>query len=122
MRLQRKEFVSRLFLPLSLLLYRSPLTADELHTAPSMHVKVPMIDTRRIATAPGLVFDASIGGSDTAPLVLMLHGFGVSRYLWNAQVRALAEAGFFAAAPNQRGYAVEARPDPFFAKVAPLSA
>ena len=62
-----------------------------------MHVKVPMIDTRRIATAPGLVFDALIGGSDTAPLVLMLHGFGVSRYLWNAQVRALAEAGFFAA-------------------------
>jgi pimeloyl-ACP methyl ester carboxylesterase len=77
-----------------------------------MHVKVPMIDTRRIATAPGLVFDASIGGSDTAPLVLMLHGFGVSRYLWNAQVPALAEAGFFAAAPNQRGYAVDARPDP----------
>jgi pimeloyl-ACP methyl ester carboxylesterase len=77
-----------------------------------MHVKVPMIDTRRIATAPGLVFDASIGGDDTAPLVLMLHGFGVSRYLWNAQVPALAEAGFFAAAPNQRGYAVDARPDP----------
>jgi pimeloyl-ACP methyl ester carboxylesterase len=77
-----------------------------------MHVKVPMIATRRIATAPGLVFDASIGGSDAAPLVLMLHGFGVSRYLWNAQVPALADAGFFAAAPNQRGYAVDARPDP----------
>jgi pimeloyl-ACP methyl ester carboxylesterase len=77
-----------------------------------MHVKVPMIDTRRIQAAPGMVFDASIGGADSAPLVLMLHGFGVSRYLWNAQVLALARAGFLAVAPNQRGYAVDARPDP----------
>ena len=77
-----------------------------------MHVKVPMIDIRRIETAPGMVFDASVGGADAAPLVLMLHGFGVSRHLWNAQVFALAQAGFFAAAPNQRGYAVDARPDP----------
>ena len=59
-----------------------------------------------------MVFDASIGGADSAPLVLMLHGFGVSRYLWNAQVLALARAGFLAVAPNQRGYAVDARPDP----------
>jgi pimeloyl-ACP methyl ester carboxylesterase len=71
-----------------------------------------MIDTRRIQAAPGMVFDASISGADSAPLVLMLHGFGVSRYLWNAQVLALARAGFLAVAPNQRGYAVDARPDP----------
>jgi pimeloyl-ACP methyl ester carboxylesterase len=77
-----------------------------------MHVKVPMIDTRRLETAPGMVFDASVGGADSSPLVLMLHGFGVSRYLWQAQVLALAQAGFLAAAPNQRGYAVDARPDP----------
>jgi pimeloyl-ACP methyl ester carboxylesterase len=77
-----------------------------------MHVKVPMIDTRRIEATPGMVFDASIGGADSAPLMLMLHGFGVSRYLWNAQVLALARAGFLAVAPNQRGYAVDARPDP----------
>jgi pimeloyl-ACP methyl ester carboxylesterase len=77
-----------------------------------MHVKVPMIDTRRLETAPGMVFDASVGGADSSPLVLMLHGFGVSRYLWQAQVLALAQAGFLAAAPNQRGYAADARPDP----------
>jgi hypothetical protein len=45
-----------------------------------------MIDIRRMETAPGMVFDASVGGADAAPLVLMLHGFGVSRHLWNAQV------------------------------------
>jgi len=70
-----------------------------------------MIDTRRIETTPGMAFDASVGGSDDAPLVLLLHGFGVSRHFWNAQVPALAKAGFYAVAPNQRGYARGAPPD-----------
>ena len=71
-----------------------------------------MIDTRRVATAPGMTFDVSTGGSGVEPLVLMLHGFGVSRFSWNAQVSALAAAGYLAAAPNQRGYSGDARPDP----------
>ena len=70
----------------------------------------PMIETRRIETAPGLVFDVSVAGADKAPLVLMLHGFCVSRHFWNNQLPALA-AGYFAVAPNQRGYSVDARPD-----------
>jgi pimeloyl-ACP methyl ester carboxylesterase len=74
--------------------------------------EVPMIETRRVETGPGLVFDVSVAGSETAPLVLMLHGFGVSRFYWDAQVPALAAAGYFAVAPNQRGYAIDARPDP----------
>jgi pimeloyl-ACP methyl ester carboxylesterase len=71
-----------------------------------------MVDTRRIEIAPGMVFDVSVGGAQTAPLVLMLHGFGVSRHSWTAQVSALAEAGYFGAAPDQRGYSAGARPDP----------
>ncbi|CAN5841437.1 alpha/beta hydrolase [soil metagenome] len=70
------------------------------------------MDVRSIATEPGLTFDASVGGDDDQPLVLLLHGFGVSRHFWSAQVPALAAAGFRAVAPNQRGYAVGARPDP----------
>jgi pimeloyl-ACP methyl ester carboxylesterase len=57
-------------------------------------------------------FDISVAGDPGRPLVLMLHGFCVSRHYWDAQVVALAEAGHFAAAPNQRGYAPGARPDP----------
>ena len=68
--------------------------------------------TRNIQIAPGMNFDVSVQGPDNAPLVLMLHGFGVSRYFWNAQVAALGQAGYQAAAPNQRGYAAQARPDP----------
>lgn len=70
------------------------------------------METRDVKTAAGLTFDASVAGDENAPLVLMLHGFGVSRHFWNAQVPALAAAGFFAVAPNQRGYARGARPDP----------
>lgn len=71
-----------------------------------------MVETRNIETAPGMVFDASVAGVETAPLVLMLHGFCVSRHFWDNQIPALAEAGCFVVAPNQRGYAAGARPDP----------
>jgi pimeloyl-ACP methyl ester carboxylesterase len=72
----------------------------------------PVIETRRIETGPGLAFDVSVAGADEAPLVLLLHGFCVSRHFWDNQLPALAEAGYFAVAPNQRGYSVDARPDP----------
>lgn len=72
-----------------------------------------MIETRRYETGPGLAFDASIAGDPSgAPLVLLLHGFAASRFLFDAQLPALARAGFFAVAPNQRGYSPGARPDP----------
>jgi len=58
------------------------------------------------------VFDVSVAGPADGPLVLMLHGFGVSRFFWNAQVEVLAAAGYRTVAPNQRGYAAGARPDP----------
>ncbi|TCH98258.1 alpha/beta hydrolase [Roseococcus sp. SYP-B2431] len=71
-----------------------------------------MIEDRRIEALPGLVFDVSAAGAADAPLVLMLHGFAVSRHLYDAQLPALARAGFLAAAPNQRGYSPGARPNP----------
>jgi pimeloyl-ACP methyl ester carboxylesterase len=71
-----------------------------------------MMETRNLQTAPGMVFDVSVEGDDHAPLVLMRHGFGVSWSFWNAQMHAVGEAGYFAVAPNQRGYAAGARPDP----------
>ena len=70
------------------------------------------IETRIVRTAPGMEFDVSVAGDPVRPLVLMLHGFCVSRHYWESQAVALAEAGYFAAAPNQRGYAPGARPDP----------
>lgn len=71
-----------------------------------------MIEDCRIELQPGLVFDVSVAGSPEAPLVLMLHGFAVSRHLYDAQLPAVAAAGLLAVAPNQRGYSPGARPDP----------
>jgi pimeloyl-ACP methyl ester carboxylesterase len=71
-----------------------------------------MLHHRQIATRPGLVFDASAAGDPAAPLVLLLHGFAASRRLYDAQLPALAAAGFHALAPDQRGYSPGARPDP----------
>ena len=54
-----------------------------------------MIGTRNIETAPGLVFDASVAGREDAPLVLLLHGFCVSRHYWDNQLPALARGRVF---------------------------
>jgi pimeloyl-ACP methyl ester carboxylesterase len=70
------------------------------------------MEVRKIKTGPGLEFDCSVAGASDGALVLLLHGFGVSRHFWARQVPALAEAGYFAVAPNQRGYSPGARPDP----------
>src|ERR671917_2776300 len=71
-----------------------------------------MITHQQVSTGSGLEFSISSAGTPDAPLVLLLHGFAVSRHLYDAQLPALAEAGFFAVAPDQRGYSPGARPDP----------
>jgi pimeloyl-ACP methyl ester carboxylesterase len=47
-----------------------------------------------------------------APIVVLLHGFPLSRHSWRAQLPALAAAGYRALAPDQRGYSPGVRPDP----------
>jgi pimeloyl-ACP methyl ester carboxylesterase len=47
----------------------------------------------------------------TGPLVVLCHGFPESWYSWRHQIRALAEAGFHAVAPDMRGYGQTDRPD-----------
>ena len=61
--------------------------------------------------ASGLLFECDVAGQSDAPLVLLLHGFPQTSYTWRHQLPALAEAGFLAAAPNQRGYSPGARPE-----------
>jgi pimeloyl-ACP methyl ester carboxylesterase len=45
-----------------------------------------------------------IAESGQGPLVLLCHGFPECWYSWRHQLRALAEAGFHAAAPDMRGF------------------
>jgi pimeloyl-ACP methyl ester carboxylesterase len=40
----------------------------------------------------------------TGPLVVLLHGFPECWYSWRHQLSALADAGYHAVAPDQRGF------------------
>src|SRR5712671_7177853 len=70
-----------------------------------------MPELEKITLQPGLTFDALTAGKPGAPLVLLLHGFAESMHCWRAQLAALADAGYRAVAPGQRGYSPGARPD-----------
>jgi pimeloyl-ACP methyl ester carboxylesterase len=56
----------------------------------------------RYVDARGLRMHIAEAGQ--GPLVLLLHGFPECWYSWRHQLTALAEAGYHAVAPDQRGY------------------
>ncbi|HET7519681.1 MAG TPA: alpha/beta hydrolase [Actinomycetes bacterium] len=60
--------------------------------------------------ARGLAFDALAAGPPTGELVVLLHGFPQTCACWTQVLATLAEAGYRAVAPNQRGYSPTARP------------
>ncbi len=51
-----------------------------------------------------------IAEQGTGPLVVLLHGFPELWYSWRHQLAALADAGYHAVAPDQRGYGRTDRP------------
>lgn len=60
--------------------------------------------------AAAYVFDVDVAGELGRPLVLLLHGFPQTSYTYRDVLPALADAGYLAVAPNQRGYSASARP------------
>jgi pimeloyl-ACP methyl ester carboxylesterase len=69
---------------------------------------VPTV-THRYVQAGNLRMHIAEAGQ--GPLVLLLHGFPESWYSWRHQLTALAEAGYHAVAPDQRGYCGTGPPD-----------
>ncbi len=65
--------------------------------------------THRTVEANGIRVHLAEAGA--GPLVLLCHGFPKSWYSWRRQLKALAEAGFHAVAPDMRGYGQTDRPD-----------
>lgn len=70
-----------------------------------------MAELLKIECGPDLIFDTLVDGPVGSPLVLLLHGFAESFYMWSSQMLAMAAAGYRAVAPSQRGYSPGARPD-----------
>src|SRR5438552_1525247 len=52
-----------------------------------------------------------IAEAGEGPLVVLLHGFPECWYSWRHQLSALADAGYHAVAPDQRGYCRTDRPE-----------
>ncbi len=65
--------------------------------------------THRTVEANGIRVHLAEAGA--GPLVLLCHGFPESWYSWRRQLKALAEAGYRAVAPDMRGYGQTDRPD-----------
>ncbi|HEY3623411.1 MAG TPA: alpha/beta hydrolase [Roseiarcus sp.] len=62
----------------------------------------------RTVEATGIPIHLAEAGS--GPVVLLCHGFPESWYSWRHQLKALAEAGYHAVAPDMRGYGQTAQP------------
>lgn len=65
--------------------------------------------THRTIEANGIRL--AIAEQGNGPLVLLCHGFPESWYSWRHQLKALAEAGYRAVAPDMRGYGDSDRPE-----------
>lgn len=65
--------------------------------------------SRRDISTNGITMHIAEAGE--GPAVVMLHGFPESWYSYRHQIAALAEAGYHAIAPDQRGYGGTDRPD-----------
>jgi pimeloyl-ACP methyl ester carboxylesterase len=65
--------------------------------------------THRTVEANGIRIHLAEAGK--GPPVLLCHGFPESWYSWRHQLKALAEAGFRAVAPDMRGYGETDRPE-----------
>lgn len=65
---------------------------------------------QRSIPAGGFTFEARLSGPADGRVVLLLHGFPESSRSWDAQLNALADAGYRAVAFDQRGYSPGARP------------
>src|SRR4030042_6288457 len=61
-----------------------------------------MESIQRIIETNGITMQIAEQGK--GPLVIMCHGFPELGYSWRHQLPALAEAGYHALAPDQRGY------------------
>jgi len=81
-------------------------------SAPVAEGKVmPREVTHRTLMVNGLKFHIAEAGQGRAPLVLLCHGWPQCWYSWRHQLRALAEAGFRAIAPDMRGFGQTDAPD-----------
>lgn len=68
-------------------------------------------DLRRVTLSTGVELDVAVAGDPANPAIVLLHGFPESHRTWRHQIPALAAAGWFVLAPDQRGFARSSKPE-----------
>jgi pimeloyl-ACP methyl ester carboxylesterase len=68
------------------------------------HLLPQGVCARFVDNTNGLAMHVLEAGRRGAPLVVLLHGFPELAYSWRKVMPALAEAGYYVIAPDQRGY------------------
>lgn len=58
-----------------------------------------------------LTFDCRIAGNPNGELILFLHGFPETNYMWRNLMQHFAELGYYCIAPNMRGCSKDACPE-----------
>lgn len=74
---------------------------------PLSHLPLPQGVSSRLVSTPDLTFHILEAGATPdrdRPLVILLHGFPEIAYSWRRVLPQLAAAGFYAVAPDQRGF------------------
>jgi epoxide hydrolase 4 len=64
----------------------------------------------RVVTGDGIELHCATAGDEKFPMVLLLHGFPARWSTWRVAMSALANAGFFAVAPDLRGAGESEKP------------
>lgn len=68
-----------------------------------------MLGTKKIKLQ-NLTFDCRIAGNEEDDLVILLHGFPESSYMWVNLMDDISALGFYCVAPDLRGYSKDACP------------
>ncbi|HEY3194577.1 MAG TPA: alpha/beta fold hydrolase, partial [Candidatus Dormibacteraeota bacterium] len=67
--------------------------------------------SQHMVQANGLRFRTLVDGPAAGPLFILLHGFPEGAESWSRQLKAVADAGGLAVAPDLRGYGMTDAPD-----------
>jgi pimeloyl-ACP methyl ester carboxylesterase len=70
-----------------------------------------MMPPAKMAHANGIELAYYEAGPPTGVPIVLCHGFPELAFSWREQIKALADAGRWVIAPDQRGYGLSARPD-----------
>lgn len=68
-----------------------------------------MEETKKIKV-DNFTFDCRIDGKEEDELVIFLHGWPETSYMWKKLISSISKKGFYCVAPNLRGYSKEACP------------